>query len=61
MQAMTAEELPRRLGEALNSADVDRVVSFYEADAVLAPGLVLRRQAEGHWLIVIDRPMPADA
>ena len=29
-------------------------------DMKIAPTLVARRQAEGHWLVVIDRPVSAD-
>jgi len=29
-------------------------------DIDLGPILVARRQPEGHWLVVIDRPLPAD-
>ena len=33
--------------------------SGVETEMAIAPTLVARRQPEGHWLVVIDRPLPA--
>jgi ketosteroid isomerase-like protein len=46
-----------KLMQAINKGDLEAAMSLYEQDAIIvASSDVLRRQADGRWLVAIDNP-----